>query len=619
VIALARRAASHLGQPQDVEWAAAEGTIWLLQARPITTLGLTIEPVPVAVEVPSGFWEREASHFPSPHSPLSRSIFFAPRDQGLRRTFEDLGALLETVESREIGGWEYFRLVPIGGKDRPAPPAVVLGLLARVVPAMRKRAKAAREYIRADKSGAYIRRWDAEWRPAFQAEIVRLREIDRGGLSDEELDRHLGDLGDFFARTAEVHFLLHAAVAMPIYELAIACRDVLGWDDQGMCRLLSGLSPVSTEPARRLAELTKSVERHPGLVELLRRPRSGALERIAREYPDFAGAFQAYRREYGCRALRYDVAEPTLGENPELLLKLIGDQVAASIDPEKQVGDAERARIRAEDQAQRLLASRSEDDRRRFEAELRRAQMAYPVREDNEWYTVSAPLALIRFAAQEAGRRLAGRGQIASASDVFFLEIAELRGALREKSDQRELVRRRQGERKWVEAHEGPARYGLPPESPPSFDALPREVRLVNQGVLWYVDRIIEAAKSGGTREGDRLQGVAASSGRYEGTVRVIMGEDQFSKLEPGDVVVCPTTSPVWSVVFPNIGALVTDTGGILSHPAIIAREYGVPAVVATGNATALLRDGERVAVDGSAGVVERRERTDERSRAKER
>jgi phosphoenolpyruvate synthase/pyruvate phosphate dikinase len=69
--------------------------------------------------------------------------------------------------------------------------------------------------------------------------------------------------------------------------------------------------------------------------------------------------------------------------------------------------------------------------------------------------------------------------------------------------------------------------------------------------------------------------------------------------------VVCPTTSPVWSVVFPSMGALVTDAGGILSHPAIIAREHGIPAVVDTGNATHVLQDGQRVTVDGSTGVVE--------------
>jgi pyruvate,water dikinase len=83
------------------------------------------------------------------------------------------------------------------------------------------------------------------------------------------------------------------------------------------------------------------------------------------------------------------------------------------------------------------------------------------------------------------------------------------------------------------------------------------------------------------------------------------MSEAEFGKLEAGDILVCPMTSPVWSVLFPSIGALVTDSGGILSHPAIIAREYRVPAVVATGNATRLLRDGQIVTVDGTMGSVE--------------
>jgi pyruvate,water dikinase len=83
------------------------------------------------------------------------------------------------------------------------------------------------------------------------------------------------------------------------------------------------------------------------------------------------------------------------------------------------------------------------------------------------------------------------------------------------------------------------------------------------------------------------------------------MDESQFDLMRPGDVLVCPITSPVWSVLFPSVGALVTDTGGVLSHPAIIAREYLVPAVVATGNATAVLGDGQLVTVDGSAGTIE--------------
>ena len=98
---------------------------------------------------------------------------------------------------------------------------------------------------------------------------------------------------------------------------------------------------------------------------------------------------------------------------------------------------------------------------------------------------------------------------------------------------------------------------------------------------------------------------MAASPGRYRGPVRIVTSDRDFHKLEPGDVLVCPTTSPAWSVLFPSIGGLVTDSGGILSHPAIIAREYRIPAVVSTGRATELLRDGQIVTVDGTTGIVE--------------
>ena len=86
--------------------------------------------------------------------------------------------------------------------------------------------------------------------------------------------------------------------------------------------------------------------------------------------------------------------------------------------------------------------------------------------------------------------------------------------------------------------------------------------------------------------------------------MRVVGSETEFDKLQPGDVLVCPTTAPAWSVLFPNVGALVADFGSLLSHPAIIAREFNIPAVLATGNATTLLRDGQRVTVDGTAGTV---------------
>lgn len=102
----------------------------------------------------------------------------------------------------------------------------------------------------------------------------------------------------------------------------------------------------------------------------------------------------------------------------------------------------------------------------------------------------------------------------------------------------------------------------------------------------------------------NELRGVPASPGRYSGPVRVVRDETEFAKLRAGDVLVAPTTSPPWSVLFLHAGAVVTDGGGVLSHTAVIAREYGIPAVLATGVATRRLCDGDPVSVDGTTGVV---------------
>src|SRR6266536_1537798 len=133
VAALARRVEARLGAPQDIEWALAGGELVLLQARPITALpDQAPVPVPVPVEVPPGFWEREASHAPKPWTPMTLSALGQARSRATRGAFAEFGLLAETLEFAQIGGWEYTRLVPLGGKDRPAPPAWLMPLLIRL-------------------------------------------------------------------------------------------------------------------------------------------------------------------------------------------------------------------------------------------------------------------------------------------------------------------------------------------------------------------------------------------------------------------------------------------------------------------------------------------------------
>ena len=124
------------------------------------------------------------------------------------------------------------------------------------------------------------------------------------------------------------------------------------------------------------------------------------------------------------------------------------------------------------------------------------------------------------------------------------------------------------------------------------------------------------APRSGDARSGSRsgqprtieqqiVAGTPAARGSARGPVRIVRDESEFDKLRAGDVLVCECTSPAWSIVFPSLAAVVTDSGGLLSHPAIVAREFGIPAVVATGDATRRLRDGQLVVVDGAAGTVQ--------------
>jgi phosphohistidine swiveling domain-containing protein len=554
--------------------------------------------------VPPGFWRREASHYPRPLSPMFRmELRFV--SEGLRHAFEEFGLLAETLELCEIGGWVYNRMVPLGGKDRKPPPSWLLWLAVRTVPMLRRRVTRSAAAIRSDKHGRLIERWYAEWEPGLWARIAQLRAVALAALSDEELDAHAAALVDFFAESNDIHFLLHGALCLVLGDLAFTCRDLLGWDDARTFALLNGLSAKSTEPSRRLAELACMARQRPAIRDLLEHTNEDTPARLAEVDPEFARAFAAYQHEFGCRALRYEVAEPTLEETPSLILGLIFDQVGRSYDPEQDDALLAEARGRVVAEARAALTGRPAVQRERFERALTRAERAYPVREDNEFFTISAPTALVRYTALELGRRLAERGQIRTRDDVFVLEMDEARAALRDRQDRRAMIEERKVDRAQAEANPGPPSYGDDPGPPPSMKALPAEARFAMEALVWVADRILATDHANRAQQSAAtLRGIAAAPGRYTGPARVILGEDEFDKIEPGDVLVCPITSPVWSVLFPSVGALVTDTGGILSHPAIIAREYRIPAVVATGNATALLRDGQTVTVDGDAGEV---------------
>ncbi|MGH2454741.1 MAG: PEP/pyruvate-binding domain-containing protein [Candidatus Limnocylindria bacterium] len=604
---LARRVEEHVGSPQDIEWAIAGGSLWLLQARPITTLPSAEQGlIPIPIEVPPGYWERDTFHEPVPISPFGKIILTKQILEVFPAVFAEFGILLDRAETAFIGGWMYRQMIPLGapppGRGRSGPPPRwLLRILMRLHPAIRRRIGAARQAVASDLPMTVIRRWVGEWRPEHEEEMARALAVDFGSFSDDELAAQLDHRIAVFGHPA--HVVVAVAYWILVYEVAETCRELLGWDTAKTLTLLEGLSTTSTEPARQLADLAQLARSTPAIRELLTKVDEKTPGQLTDADPEFARAFSDFVEATGHRTLRYDVIEPTLAETPHVLLRLVADQLELEFSPELAAEKALRRRNATADEARRRLASHPPAVRERFDRALARAREAYPALEDRVWATFSVQAALLRYLALEIGRRLAERGQLAAIDDVFFLEAQEARSALFDGVDRGETTRVAKGQRAWAMTHPGPYAYGdLPPDGPP-FDLLPPPARLVNRGVLWGTAQLFGEPPT--ARDDRVVAGTPASAGRYTGTVRVVMGEHQFDKIRAGDVVVCPVTSPAWSIVFPSLGALVTDGGGILSHPAIIAREHGIPAVVGTGNATSVLKDGERVAVDGSTGVVE--------------
>jgi rifampicin phosphotransferase len=568
----------------------------------IPRASLPIEPIPVPIEIPPGYWEHDASHFPNASYPIDS---FIPDliASGVRSWVDEFGYLFDGLEFRDIAGWTYQRIRPFGGKDSPVLPDWAMRLLIRVIPKMRERVSVAREAVRTDKPGRYIERWRHDWRPELEQAIHVIQVVDRAALSDVALQRHIDDVLELTAQGIRIHLLIHASLAMILFEFVGTCERVLDWDLAETMKLLSGTSSMSTEPARRLNDLARMATKHPNLLDIGSTPEPEVLSRLERLDTAFAAALESYLAAYGHRALGDSCAEPTIAQRPSFVLGLLRGQLEAGYQP----AVVDEANREARNRALAVARSRLQHDPsglRMFDVAMERALQAYPAREDNEFYTLSAPFAQARYAVQELGTRLTAQGVIRECDDVFFLHLGEARAALSDRRDRGALVARRKGERAWAVANPGPPAYGQRAPSP-SLSFMPRDASLPMESMLWSLQSMQALdAHHAGRPAASVLRGTPAAAGSYTGPARVIRGEWEFDKLRVEDVLVCPMTSPVWSVLFPLVGALVTDSGGVLSHPAIIAREYRVPAVVATGNATESLEDGGLVTVDGETGLV---------------
>jgi pyruvate,water dikinase len=221
-----------------------------------------------------------------------------------------------------------------------------------------------------------------------------------------------------------------------------------------------------------------------------------------------------------------------------------------------------------------------------------------PLTPDHHFYIDQGANAHVRLVLVAIGRKLADLGAVQDAEDVMFLRYNELRALIGDQGafDARALIADRKNERERAYNFRPRAWIGTATQSQLDFPYL------VNWGFPEKFHR-----KQGDVA--DQFKGIGGSPGVVEGVARVVLREDQFDNVRAGDILVCHMTNPAWVVLFTKIAGLVTNAGGLTAHPAVLSREFGIPAVVGTQDATERINNGDRVRVDGTSGTVDILER----------
>ena len=212
-----------------------------------------------------------------------------------------------------------------------------------------------------------------------------------------------------------------------------------------------------------------------------------------------------------------------------------------------------------------------------------------PITEDHNFYIDQVGSGVMRLPIVEIGRRLASKGAVADESDVFLLYLAEIHEAM-SGAGQRDLVAKRRAEMDaWSKVVPPPVIGEPPPE---------------NDDPLGAAFAKMFGVPPEPSRDPDVIAGIGASPGTVRGRAKVVRDLSEGSKVQPGDILVCEMTMPPWTPLFSTVGAVVADTGGVLSHCAIVSREYRLPCVVGTVVGTSVIKDGMLLTVDGSNGIV---------------
>jgi phosphohistidine swiveling domain-containing protein len=389
-------------------------------------------------------------------------------------------------------------------------------------------------------------------------------------------------------RAWRIHFIAINGPYQVLDDLADLYEKVVDGAGPGEAmRLIQGGHHELYETELGVERLGAAAARRPAVAAALRAgTRSPEVLRELPDGPAFVAELQEFLDEHGHLGQSFDdLPLASWGEEPGLLLA----EIAKRLDSPPEDAESRRSRLarEADELAAGLRARLADrpDELERFERVLEDARRIGPITEIHNYWIDRKAQAHVRRLALRAGARLVRDGVVDRPEDVFYLDRAEVADLLLDPVDRRALVAERR------EVHERRRRF-VPP-------------RVVGKAPVppsGPVDRFDGAVFE--STEPAVLRGTGASAGRARGTARIVLTSAEFDRVQQGDIIVCPSSNPSWVPVFAIAGGLVTNTGGVLSHAAVVAREFGLPAVVGTRDATTRISDGQQLEIDGTAGTV---------------
>ncbi len=441
--------------------------------------------------------------------------------------------------------------------------------------------------------------WNDEWLPEVRQHLAFWEAFDLAGADVATLLAHFDETVARFRRCWKIHFLQILPVFVAMSSFEELCRDLFGDESAlGPYRLTQGLGNATFESGRALWRLSQRALAAP----LVRRFfEAHAAEEIPTELAAtgvgqaFLDELRAYLDCWGKRGDKMGLRYPSWIEDPSPAIRQVKDYITRpDRDIEAEFVGLAEAREHAVAEARQRLAGYPAAVRERFETTLRAAQVATVISEDHNYLIDFRCSYEVRRVLLELGARTAASGALDAQDDVFYLSPDELRmtAAALPAIDQRTVVAERRASITRASRVLAPRTLGAVPDGPPPGDP-----------VALAVGKFFGAPPPR-TMEPGVLRGHPGSPGRAHGPARVIRSLSEAAKLQPGDILVAEATAPSWTPLFATVAAVVTDTGGILSHCAVVAREYGLPAVVGSVTATELIRDGQMLEVDGDAGLV---------------